>query len=900
MKAKKTDSIVITARQMLNGYTTDVDRRFLWNTSPYQILPMDEKDDDWRRWNMDWLEYVGMRDIMANNTKFNKLYDLANGVIDKSDYIRGPQNPYNDVVSTVVNEDTGPFSLKFYPLAPNIVNVLTGEFSKRDKRIIVKATDEFAINEKLEYKKELVLEALVNDAKAKAAQTLAQNGIQLDSQQGQEQMNTAALLAEAQIKFKTYRGVVEQWGQHMVNAFDDKFRMYELESLAFRDSLVVDREFWLIDIHDENLKVKVLNPKNVFYHKSPDVYYISEGNYAGDIELMSIPDVIDMFGSKLTEDQVEELKYAQALSVRGGNVVEDARKHDATQYWDASKTYDKQQPNSIHYEQYMGLKSIYEDSKNMDWNDLRNFNVGPYSQQSLVRVTRGYWRSQKKVGHLTRIKEDGTIVEEVVDELYKVTIKPIYDKSITKEQSVSNLLYGEHIDWIWIDEVWGGVKIGPNSTTYYQSRGYGFNPVYVDIGPLKFQFKGQKSLYGCKLPIEGRVFSERNSVSHSPVARIAPWQVLFNIANNMKVDRLADNVGKVFVLDQNMIPRNSMDGSWGTHNYAKFYQVMKDYKIALVDTSMQNTENPSSSFSHFASVDVSSLEEIATLERVAETAKIEAFSAIGITPQRLGSVAASETATGVQQAVNNSYSQTEPLYDQHMNHLMPRVYQMMLEGAQFLCAEYPESDINYLNRDEEQEWFKIDGAKLILSELGIYAMSKANVKAAVDRLHQLLAQNNTASDSMYELAKGLSMDSPSEIIAKLKEFDEKRQQQQEAERQQQLQLQREQQQFMEKQQQQQIEREDYWKNRELELKQYLGELTAKQPTTPPFEGEDPTLQINEQNLELRKQLSEEQTRQTELNLKNKELDLRRYEKDIELKIAKEKEAAAKVRAKGKK
>ena len=42
----------------------------------------------------------------------------------------------------------------------------------------------------------------------------------------------------------------------------------------------------------------------------------------------------------------------------------------------------------------------------------------------------------------------------------------------------------------------------------------GMSPIYIGIdrktpGPLKFQFKGDNSLYGCKLPVEGAVFSKK-------------------------------------------------------------------------------------------------------------------------------------------------------------------------------------------------------------------------------------------------------------------------------------------------------------------------------------------------------------------------------------------------------
>lgn len=813
---KTTDAVVLTARQLLKGFTTDTDRRFLWNTAPYQMLDADEKDDDWRMWNLDWLERVGMRQLMRENMRLRKNYDLANGVLDKSDYMMTDENEFSSMIGMISEETGNPFSLKFYPIIPNIIQVLTGEFAKRDKRIIVKATDEYAETEALNYKMELITSILTQDAQSQLLQQLTAQGIDTQTPEAQQQLSTAAQLQEAQTKYKSYRGVAEQWGQHTVNSFDEKFKMYEKEIEGFKDSLIADREFWHLNIQEDDFTVELWNPTNVFYHKSPNVNYISEGNYVGHISLMSIPDVIDNYGRDMSEDQLENLKKAQSMAVRHGNVVDDARKWDATEYWDSSKPYNEQQPNSIYLEQYVGVKNMVEDMKGLNWNTLgKTDSFGP-NDETMIRVTKAYWKSQRKIGHLTRITEEGDLIEEIIDEQYVVTCDPIYDTSIIRNKSKENLAYGEHIDWIWINEVWGGVKIGANNTTYFQSKGFGFDPIYIKIKPIKFQFKGQDALYGGKLPVEGRIFSERNSTSSAMVDKMKPFQLGFTIVNNQVMDYLADEVGKIVLVDQNMIPRNSLHGEWGKYNFPRFYQVMKDYQIAPVDTSLQNTETPGTSFSHFQQIDLTKTDQIVARLQLADYFKNQAFAVIGVTPQRVGDIAASETATGVQQAVNNSYSQTEMYFEQHINFLMPRVYQMMLEAAQYLSAEKPESRIAYLNRKEETEWFRIEGWRLLITDYMIYASSKANVKALMDKLTNLALQNNTAGGSLYELAQMMTGDSPSEIISKLKAFDAKRAADIEATRQHEMQLQQDQQQFLEQQRQIEMNNENYWREREIQ------------------------------------------------------------------------------------
>ena len=111
-KKKTTNAVVLTARQLLNGYTTEVDRRFLYNTTPYQMLPLEEKDDDWRQWNMDWLEQVGFQQIISQSPRLKKNYDFANGVINKSDYIHTEENEFSNLVG-IVNPSTDSPSTAF-------------------------------------------------------------------------------------------------------------------------------------------------------------------------------------------------------------------------------------------------------------------------------------------------------------------------------------------------------------------------------------------------------------------------------------------------------------------------------------------------------------------------------------------------------------------------------------------------------------------------------------------------------------------------------------------------------------------------------------------------------------------------------------------------------------------
>ena len=66
--------------------------------------------------NMDWFEWQGQTDNLEDARRLLKNYKLANGIIDKSDYIIEENNEYTDIINTLTEEDVSAMELKFYPM----------------------------------------------------------------------------------------------------------------------------------------------------------------------------------------------------------------------------------------------------------------------------------------------------------------------------------------------------------------------------------------------------------------------------------------------------------------------------------------------------------------------------------------------------------------------------------------------------------------------------------------------------------------------------------------------------------------------------------------------------------------------------------------------------------------
>ena len=790
---------VLNAMQLKAGAKSEYNRLGSI-TQPIQFIPRVEKDDEWTAWNLDWLEWNGLKQIRRNARRLMKNYKLAKGVIDKSDYIVEPDNEMRDLVETLIQEDVTALELKFYPIIPNVVNVLTSEFAKRNTKTTFRAIDEFSYSEQLEAKREAVEKVLFRQAEQRLLTEMLEQGLDPNDPEVQQQMQQQTspenlkTLPEIQAFFdKDYRSMCEQWAAHQMKVDEDRFAMDELEERGFRDMLITDREFWHFRMGEDDYEVELWNPVTTFYHKSPEARYISQGNWVGRIDMMTIADVIDKYGYIMTQEQLESIEAI--YPVRSAGYPLQGYQNDGS-YYDATKSHDwNTNMPGLAYRQYTSMwdNSIAPGGDIINWIMAEGEDYAPMGAAFLLRVTTAYWKSQRKVGHLTKITESGETITDIVDESYKVTDKPLYNTRLIKNKTKDNLIFGEHIDWIWINEVWGGVKIGPNHPSFWgMNNPGGINPMYLGIdknkiGPLKFQFKGDNSIYGCKLPVEGAVFSDRNTRSTAMVDLMKPYQIGYNIVNNQIADILVDELGTVIMLDQNALPRHSLGEDWGKNNLAKAYVAMKNFQMLPLDTSITNTEN-ALNFQHFQVANLEQTQRMLSRIQMANYFKQQCFEVIGITPQRLGQqLGQTDTAKGIEQAVTGSYAQTETYFIQHCDYLMPRVHQMRTDLAQYYHSTKPSLRLQYITSTEEKVNFEMNGTDLLLRDINIYCTTKANQRSILEQMKQLVIGNNTTGATIFDLGNIMQSESLAELSNILKGTERK------AEKQRQEQMQHEQQ-----------------------------------------------------------------------------------------------------------
>jgi len=236
---------IVNALQVKQGAKVDRNNRLGLIVQPLQFLPEKEKDDVWLASCVDYFEWQGIKQISRNAKRLLKNYKLARGIIDRNDYIVDETSDTAELVDTLNFQYDGANELKFYPIIPNVVNVLCAEFAKRNNTVSYRAVDDTSYNEQLEVKKEMVEEALFVKAQQKIAAAMVEQGVDPNDPEVQEALGPEKIQSMPEIQAvmtKSYRSLCELWAQHQHNVDVERFKMDELEERAFRDKLITDRE----------------------------------------------------------------------------------------------------------------------------------------------------------------------------------------------------------------------------------------------------------------------------------------------------------------------------------------------------------------------------------------------------------------------------------------------------------------------------------------------------------------------------------------------------------------------------------------------------------------------------------------------------------------------------------
>jgi hypothetical protein len=806
---------------------------------PFNFLVEKEKGPDWIRAVADFYETAGWVNVEKKAYGIQRNFDLRYSKLNPSDYIVGPSH-YDYYLAAgldVAIGETSPIQ-QFYPLVDNIVDLLRGEYVKRDNSMLIEVIDPYSQNELFE-KKEKEFEGVMMSYLEKQIQlNLQKSGLapsqdqNLNQQYEQSYQDAMRQLTEVEMASKKYRTTGQKWAEKVLKVHDQRYNLHELEPDGFESSLISDRCFYHIDLLEDDFKLELINVKWCDYHKGPNVKYVSEGDYFLWFEFMSSGQIIDKFGTRMEEKDIDKLKevYLKTSNL----VVPDGQRAIQGAYYDHSKPWSEAtdlNPNMNNALLGKELAYSYMRSPNFDHNedvDILNPVWGRRvtGKPQMFRVMRLYWKSMRKIGWLTKIDRSGVMsYNDWVDEHFVVTEEPKYDHTLIKEKKKDNLLYGEHIDWTWVPQWRHVIKISPNQKhTFWMNWNETFETIYIDGAPVKFQFKGDKSPYGCLPPVEGAEFSWMNTGPVSLVDRLKPKQILYNICMNKVPKKILEDFGLKLGVHNSLVTNGSTSVQSEVDPLMEFEERLRESPIFNYSTDM-DTLRAIGQPPRPELYNMSTVQDAQAYLQLATFVKESAGEDVGITRQRTAKMQASETATGIQQAINYSETQTEKYFENYSN-LMTRVRQRMLDAAQFYSTFVPSSRDIYLNEYEENVFLEMDGMQNLLPQYLIKVTSRPNVKEALKQIKQFLFEENTLPIKPSDKIQAFFNNSQARIIELFKEGEAEQVLREDKQREFEQSMQQEKLAQQERLEQDKREREDNNKELDRESNEYIASIRA--------------------------------------------------------------------------
>lgn len=645
---------------------------------------------------------------------------------------------------------------------------------------------------------------------------------------------------------KDYKDIAEQTAYNSLLYLKRKLNLPHEFYKGWKDALIGGEEVYYVGILNGQPIVERVNPMYFDYEHSVDLEFIHDATWCCRKMIMSASEIYDRFYDKMSEKQLNEL--LEMIDEKPG----------------------------------AGMSPQIGKSE-MDYNRIKThrfnrFTDNPFDTDQIV-VYHACWKSFKKIGFVTIANfETGEIEEVQVDEDYKVT--------------------GQEIDvtWRWIVEVWEGYRIGDD--------------LYIGIQPLEYQHISADNPNSQRLPYTGVVYNNTNSKPRSLVSMMKPLQYMYIVVWYRLELAMSRDKGKVPVVDVTQIPK-----SMGI-DVNKWMHYLGALGVAFINPYEEGWDIPGreggkpAQFNQFQAWDLSMANVID--QYVNLMAKIEDMVArlTGITPQRQGSVAASELVGNVNQAITQSYHITEPWFWIH-NQVKQEVLTMLLDTTKVAWKDN-KTCLNYILDDATRAFLTLSD-QFFYSDFDIFVEDSTKNRQDIDMLKQLLQPAMQNGASLLDIAEIITMDNITMIKNRLEEIEQKRIEQM----QQQQQQEQEAQQRLVEEQNRVKEEELMLKEAEMDLEKYKIDTDAQTKITVAqlnaYRGSEnmdqnangipDVMEIAKQALDERKQLSDEASKQFEFNAKmresenkkeieNKKIQLEKERMRHEMELQKQKDKAA--------
>ena len=625
---------------------------------PSQKLSRKEKTKEWGEQSLDYI--IGISSFASKGNNHSN-----------HDRMRINYNLYNNIINkeefSYVTKPYGtdkelPARLENFNIITPKLKLLEGEEMRRPFNFRAVAVNSEAVTQIEEKRKDLLLRYLETELE----QSLMERGINVQNPQTGEVMTPEQITKYMDFSESDVR---EMTANNLANYIIKKDNLEFKFNKGFKDALIASKEIYYTGIESNEPVCEVVNPLDFDYDKNPDVDFIQDSQWACHTKYCTPSEVIDYFYKDLTQEQVRRIDTGEIHGLGYRSSLPERPAID-----------------------------VVPTSYNSDFAVDRSTDKVGY-----IRVTRVEWKSLRKIGYLTYYDEALEEQQKIVDETYVVQ----------KE-------LGEEIEWIWVNEVWEGTKIGDD--------------IYVRIKPKTVQYRSIDNPSVCKLGYVGVVYNDRNSIPTSIMDLVKRHQYLYNIIMYRMELEIAKAKGKKMVMDIAQIPRSQ---GIDLEQWMHYFDTLG---IAFINSFEEGKGNMGkgmvSNFNQFTQVDMSLSQSVG--QYLGILSKLEEMTAelMGVSKQRLGSISSSETVGGVERSVMQSSSITEPLFYMH-NEVKKHVLTQLIECAKYA---YPRGKkISFILDDAQRIFLEIND-EFVDADYGIFMTNSAKEVKSLEDLRSIAQQ----------------------------------------------------------------------------------------------------------------------------------------------------------------
>lgn len=637
-----------------------------------------------------------------------------------------------DDSNEVTDAEQNAFS--FFDIIAGPMATLMGEHLKRTFDVRAFAVNPDTVNEKDKEFRKIAMEKFA---------ALAQQKEQLDEEQMQAKIEEIEMMLknDLQTAHEVLANSILKVIQH-----DNDARSKYVFNKGFKTYQILSEVVFKVDHVGNEPKFRHVEPRNFEVFGIDESNFIEDGYAWKETRYMHPFDIVREFSKDLTDSEVKRI-----LKDTTGGLYNPIMKHDGVGNVFNSSNYQDVPYVVLQGETFNKGEFAVSDGKRM----LDSLNR---SGSGLIRVERIEFKALKKIGLLSYQDDDGTTQKTWIPEEYEVQLD-----------------LGESVEWFYAEEIWEGTLI--------------LNDIYARVRPLPVQMRKMSNPFVVKPSYFGYVNSYGGVKAQSRLERLVPYQRMFNVAMQKLITLWTQNLGKAVIVDTARIPKDMPTEEW--YMWLKRFGLMFENSFEMGKEGTAKGQLAGHMQLGNRSVDLSLAAQIDDAIRTLSWIEEMVNKIAAVPAPRQGNLQGNEGLGVTQQAIVQSTQQTEE--DFYIMDLMEaKGYELILEYAKTLWRDDTFKK-QYLLDDLSAYVLEVDGALLNEAEYGIKITNSAKMYELTNTMRNLYhAAMQTGSATLSDVASLMMTESPSEMLVKLRQTEEKRIKQQQQQQAQQSELQKQQ------------------------------------------------------------------------------------------------------------